>query len=198
MKRWFIIFISVLLPPGILFAAYEPGFLVPANNLSDIANAATAWSNLGGGTAGKKAASDNTKANVASVNGATVVGNIATFSDTAGTIQNGGAAAVSPTITIYTSNTATVTLANTNSLTEVIAQGTPAALTVNLNATGLTAGFTQCVKDKANNFAAFNATVKTTDATTIDGAAGTTGFVMNQNKQANCFMYDGASNWLVI
>jgi hypothetical protein len=42
------------------------------------------------GTASSRAASDVTKANLASVNGAAVVGHVATFSDVAGTIQDGG------------------------------------------------------------------------------------------------------------
>lgn len=42
------------------------------------------------GTAGSKAASDNTKANVASVDGATTVGHFASFADTAGTVTDSG------------------------------------------------------------------------------------------------------------
>lgn len=42
------------------------------------------------GTAAAKAASDNTKATLASINGATTVNHIAQFSDIAGTIQDGG------------------------------------------------------------------------------------------------------------
>jgi hypothetical protein len=196
--RWVAWSLAIVFTPAVVMGAYQPSFLLGANNLSDLASAATAWTNLGGGTAGKKAASDNTKATVASVNGATVVGHMGTFADTAGTVQDGGLANPSTTVTIYTSNTASVTLANTNNLTEAIAQGTPAALTINLNATGLSAGFTQCVKDKANTFATNNATVKTTDSSTIDGAAGATGFTMNQNKQGNCFVFDGATNWLIM
>ncbi|MBP3955400.1 hypothetical protein J8F10_08915 [Gemmata sp. G18] len=43
------------------------------------------------GTAGTKAASDASKDKLASVNGATVVGNLAVFSDEDGTIADGGA-----------------------------------------------------------------------------------------------------------
>lgn len=45
------------------------------------------------GTASTKAASDNTKASVASVSGATTSGNIPAFNDTAGTLTNGPVAA---------------------------------------------------------------------------------------------------------
>lgn len=65
-------------------------FLQSANNLSDIVSAATARTNLGLGTSSTKTASDNTKTNVASVNSSTTVGHVATFSDTAGTITDGG------------------------------------------------------------------------------------------------------------
>ena len=44
------------------------------------------------GTAAAKAASDNTKASLASVSGATVANNIALFNDTAGTVKDGGIA----------------------------------------------------------------------------------------------------------
>ena len=43
------------------------------------------------GSAINKGASDATKANVASVSGATAVGHVATFADTLGTVQDGGA-----------------------------------------------------------------------------------------------------------
>jgi len=102
-----------------------------------------------------------------------------------------------PTISIYTSNTTPLTLPATNNLREEIKQGSPAALVVNLNAIGLFAGFTQCVKDYTNNFATNNATIKTSDSSTIDGIAGATGYVMNQTHQSECFVYDGSTNWMV-
>jgi hypothetical protein len=78
---------------GLGSAATHPAtdFLLVANNLSDLASASTARTNLGLGTAATKTASDNTKTNVASVSGATTIGHIATFADTAGTVQDGGA-----------------------------------------------------------------------------------------------------------
>ena len=73
-------------------AASNLGFtpLNQANNLSDVASATTARSNLGLGTAATKAASASGAATVASVTGAFTSGHIATFADTAGTIQDGG------------------------------------------------------------------------------------------------------------
>ncbi len=220
--RWAVWACAIVFSPMVVMAAYQPGFLVPANNLSDVAAAATAWTNLGGGTAGKKSASDNSKSSVASVSGATTATHIATFADTVGTVQDGGVAptgtvssvtcgtgltggtftttgtcAVGPTApTIYTS-TSPVTLSATMNLFEVIEMGTPAALTINLPATP-SAGMTLCVKDGLKNFATFNATVKTTDSGTIDKVAGATGYVMNQNGQSNCFQYaSSGTNWYV-
>ena len=99
--------------------------------------------------------------------------------------------------TIYT-GTSPVTLANTNNLLEVIEMGTPAALTINLP-TSPTAGMIICVKDGLKNFAANIATVKTTDSSTIDKVAGSTGYAMNQNGQANCFQYaSSGTNWYIM
>lgn len=65
-------------------------FAQVANNLSDLANAGTARTNLGLGTAAVKAAS-GAGGTVASVTGAFTIGHVATFADTSGTIQDGGA-----------------------------------------------------------------------------------------------------------
>jgi hypothetical protein len=72
-------------------AATSLGFtpLNPANNLSDVSTVAAARSNLGLGTAATKASSAG-GATVASVTGAITAGHIATFADTAGTVQDGG------------------------------------------------------------------------------------------------------------
>lgn len=82
----------VTLMPTQLWGAYQPAVLLAANNLTDVANAATAWINLGGGTAGKKAASDNSKTTVASVTGSFTAGHGACLADTSGTINDCGAA----------------------------------------------------------------------------------------------------------
>lgn len=66
-------------------------FAQVANNLSDLANASTARTNLGLGTAAVKAAS-GAGGTVASVTGSFTAGHVATFADTSGTIQDGGAA----------------------------------------------------------------------------------------------------------
>lgn len=61
-----------------------------ADNLSNLANSATARTNLGLGTAAVKSVSDDTESSVASVSGATVVDDLAAFDDTAGTVKNSG------------------------------------------------------------------------------------------------------------
>lgn len=84
-------------------------FLQAANNLSDLTSASTARTNLGLGTAAVKAASDNTKATLASVTGSFTIGHLATFADVSGTIQDGGAipsfTPTAPNIQRFTSGT---------------------------------------------------------------------------------------------
>ena len=65
-------------------------FLQTANNLSDLASAPTARTNLGLGSAAVKTASGSGSV-VASITGAITIGHVATFADTNGTIQDGGA-----------------------------------------------------------------------------------------------------------
>lgn len=65
-------------------------FLQVLNNLSDLNNSATARNNLGLGSAAIKTASDASKPNLASINGSTIINNIAIFSDINGTIVDSG------------------------------------------------------------------------------------------------------------
>lgn len=198
--------------PALAYGAYAPAVLLVANNLSDLASAATARTNLGVPpstrsisttapmTGGGDLSADRTFAVsncTSTVNGLvpTPPNNTTTF--LRGDCTFAAPSAASWTVTRYTSNTTPVTLAHTNFLVESIAQATPAALTINLNATSPAAGDIQCVKDEANTFATNNATVKTTDSSTIDGVAGATGYVMNQTKQFTCFMFNGNANWMI-
>ena len=123
-----------------------------------------------------------TSGNCAKYTGSTTIG------DAGALCGSGGGASF--TTSIYTSNTALFTLNSTTLVIHVIRQVTPAALTVNLPASPAT-NLYKCVKDGGNNFATNNATVKTTDGSQIDGVAGASGYVMNQNLQHSCFVYDG-------
>lgn len=67
------------------------------NNTSDPDTGGANWDGVvlvGLGTAAYKVASDNSKASVASVSGSITAGHVAVFSDTAGTIEDGGAPSV--------------------------------------------------------------------------------------------------------
>lgn len=75
----------------ILFSQFSFGpssFLLKANNLSDVNNVAASRTNLGLGTAALKAASDGAQPNLASVVGAGVINNLASFADVAGSVKN--------------------------------------------------------------------------------------------------------------
>lgn len=188
--------LGIILAPVVAMGAYQPAALLSINNLSDIGNAATAWTNLGGGTAGKKAASDNTKANVASVSGSTSVGHIATFADTAGTVQDGGAAAAAPSISKFTGALPT-TLSSTNNVTTVSSMGTPAAGIYNLPSPSN--GWRGCIKDGATNFNSNTATVKGPSGSIYASAGATaasTGITMTQQGQELCFLSDGTDYYV--
>ena len=70
---------------------YADTKLAIANNLSDLASAATARTNLGLGQAAVKSVTDNTKSVVASVSGAFTTGHLLIAGDSSGTITDGGA-----------------------------------------------------------------------------------------------------------
>jgi hypothetical protein len=103
---------------------------------------------------------------------------------------------VVPTLTIYTTSNATVALGSTNLETVAFNQAGTKATVIDLPASPASS-LRKCVKDGGNNFATTSPTIKTTDSTTIDAVAGTTGISMNQAKSETCFLYDGASNWNV-
>lgn len=107
-----------------------------------------------------------------------------------------GCNTISPnwTETTYTSTTTPVTLASTVNLFEVISQTTAAAITVKLP-TGMSAGNIQCVKDGTNNFATYNATLESAGSANLDGSST---YVMNQQHQEACFVYDGTNWWIGI
>lgn len=102
-------------------------------------------------------------------------------------------------VVIYSSSSTSLTLANTQNIIEEINTSPAAAMTITLNSTSLINGFTQCVKDGTVNFYLFNATIKTSDGSTIDGGSGSTGYTMNQTHQFLCFTYDAGTspNWIV-
>jgi hypothetical protein len=212
-KRWALWGVVLAFTPAIAMSAYMPSFLAIANNLSDLASAATARTNLGvppstrliNTTAPVAGGGDLSADRTITVNNctATVTGTVPTPPNNTTTFLRGDCTFATPTATvspvaptIYTS-TLPVTLASTNGLVEVIEMATPAAGVINLPATP-TAGTLLCVKDGKLNFASNIATVKTTDSSTIDKVAGATGFAMNQNGQNTCFLYaPSVTNWYV-
>ncbi len=121
---------------------------------------------------------------------------LTTTQEIANLVSGGGGGGVSFQTAVYTSNVATVTLPATPGLLEIIRQGAPAAITVNLPSTP-PANLTVAVKDGGNGFSSNNATVKTTDGTQIDGVPGTSGFVMRQDRQSVSFVFDGTM-WNVV
>lgn len=212
MKRWAVWGVAAAMLPAVGFAAYQPGFLLPANNLSDVASVATSRTNLGVPpstrninttapvTGGGDLSADRTIA-VSAAN-ATTSGLVPTPPNNTTTFLRGDATFAAPVAVpnvapvIYTS-TLPVTLGATDGLFEVIEMATPAAGVINLPASP-TAGIQICIKDGLKNFAANIATVKTTDASTIDKVAGATGYAMNQNGQLTCFKYASAgTNWYI-
>lgn len=114
-----------------------------------------------------------------------------------GTTSSGGGGGTVPTITEYTTAAASYTFGTTNLETVAFNQATTFVATINLPASPA-ANLVKCVNDEGNNFFTHNATVKTTDSTTINQTAGTTGFLMNQAHENVCFAYNSATtNWLV-
>jgi len=101
---------------------------------------------------------------------------------------------VPPTTTTFTGSLPT-TLGSTNLLTTISSMATPAAGTYSLPS--VVANLRACLKDGTTNFNTNNATVKPTPTSlTVDGVAGTTGYVLNQAHQETCFISDG-TNWFI-
>jgi hypothetical protein len=211
-------------------------FFQVTNNLSE-GVAATMRTNLGLGTAAIKAAS-GAGSTVASLTGSFTAGHIATFADTSGTVQDGGAA---PTGTMANQNASAVaitggtidgvslgattpssikgttgnfsgilttqsgqvhnvrvvtaagavTMATTDDYV-IVNKTTGAATTVNEVASPTT-GTLHCIKDGKGDAGANNITF-TPAAGNVDGAAT---YVMNQNFQAACFIYNG-QQWNIL
>ncbi|MBU6231410.1 hypothetical protein KGP36_01975, partial [Patescibacteria group bacterium] len=69
------------------------------------------------------------------------------------------------------------------------------AIEVDLPATGLTAGYFVVIKDETREAATHNITIKTTDGSTIDGTAGSSGVVLSTNGAVERLYYTG-SNWV--
>lgn len=88
-------------------------------------------------------------------------------------------------------------MAATNGLLYIISQGAPAALTADLPATPANNTMVG-IKDGSNNFLTNNATVKTTDSSTIEGGSGSTGYTLNRTGQGAWFIYNsGTTNWSI-
>jgi hypothetical protein len=97
-----------------------------------------------------------------------------------------------PSVLLYTTTNATVTMGTTNLETQAFNQSGTKATVIQLPTTP-TANLRKCIKDDGNDFLANPVTVKHATGT-IDGVAGATGKVMNQTYQEWCFIADG-TNW---
>lgn len=137
--------VTVIGTDPILFSQFSFGpssFLLKANNLSDVNSVPTSRTNLGLGTAATKAASDNAKATVASVSGATVINNIAKFSDVNGTVTDSGIPITVTTGRLLniqkfpSSGTYTATAGTTNVLVKAWGAGAGAGANTNVNFVG--------------------------------------------------------------
>jgi len=204
--------------------AYIPGAMVGSNNLSELTNAATARSNLGLGSSSTHAAGDfflvsnnlsegtaatmrtnlgegtmSTQAasSVAITGGAidgTTVGST-TRAAVAGTTGNFNGILTTSSGTVHGVRvviaSGAVTMATTDEYV-VVNKTSGAATAVNFVASPTT-GTVQCVKDGKGDAATNNITL-TPAAGNIDGA---TTFVMNQNYESICFVYN-ATQWNIL
>jgi len=103
--------------------------------------------------------------------------------------------AIAPSVATTSGSGATQTLATTNNL-YTISNITVSAVW-SLPAIQA-AGWVECLKDGTTNFASHSQTVKPNPTSlTIDNIAGTTGVVLQQQGQGQCFLSDG-TNWFSI
>lgn len=204
----------LLAAPTILMAAYQPAALISINNLSDLNNAATARTNLGLGTAATAALTSifQTSNNLSEGTPATMrtnlgLGTIATQAASSVAITGGTISGVSYGATTFTGilttqsgavrNTRVVTAAGAITMATsddiVVVNKTTGAATA-VNAVGSpTTGAAVCIKDGKGDASTNNITW-TPAAGNVDGAAT---YVMNQNFQAACFVYNG-TQWNIL
>lgn len=168
-------------------ALTEANAIQPGDGIPVLRAGATVRAEVG--TAAAKTASDNTKTNVASVSGATVAGHVATFVDTAGTVQDGGTLAAVATSGSYSD------LANKPTLGTMASQSAGAVAITGGTITGLglpTAGADVATKSYVDNVTAGlsqkpSARVATTanlTATYANGASGVGATLTNSSTLA--------------
>lgn len=222
--RWGIWAAVLVFTPVLAMAAYQPAAMLGVNNLSDLASASTSRTNLGLGTAATQNVgaffqsannlSEGTPstmrtnlglgslatqaAGAVAVTGGTIDGTAlggTTRAAVAGTTGNFNGILTTSSGQIIASRVVTaagaVAMATTDYL--VIVNKTSGAATVVNEVASPTTGTIHCVKDGKGDAATNNITF-TPNSGNVDGA-GT--YVMNQNYQAACFVYNGAQ-WNIL
>jgi len=216
--------VLTILCPLMVMGAYIPGTMLGSNNLSEITNSSTARTNLGLGSIATAATSSYfaTANNLSEGTAATMrtnigVGTISTQAANSVAITGGAIDGTTVGATTRSSVKGTtgdfsgilttgsgavrfvrvviasgaVTMATTDDVV-VVNKTSGAATTVNF-VSSPTTGTVQCVKDGKGDAATNNITL-TPAAGNIDGAST---FVMNQNYEAICFVYN-ATQWNIL